>query len=122
MRLFGRLAVLPIVGLIGVLYASGADAQSFYTGSGNNMFRVFGCPALATLSLNGTGPTQQGDCTLYHNGNIVPAVPIETWILAQNEKLQRQVDELTARLQALEAATKRPPEPGTRSTPAVPTR
>jgi hypothetical protein len=79
------------------------------------MFRVFGCPANATLNLNGTGPAQQGDCTLYQTGDIVPAVPIETWVAArlsgampglqtQNAKLQKEVEELTARMQALETA------------------
>jgi hypothetical protein len=47
------------------------------------MFRVFGCPANATLNLNGTGPAQQGDCTLFQTGDIVPAVPIETWVAAR---------------------------------------
>jgi hypothetical protein len=45
------------------------------------------------------------------------ALPIETWVAAsvsgtaktQNEKMQRQVDELTARVQALEAALSRLP-------------
>ena len=120
----GRLAAFLIVGLLGILHASVSDAQPFYTGSGNNMFRVFGCAPNATLNLNGTGPAQQGDCTIYQTGSIVPAVPIETWVSglvsgaatdlrAQNEKLQRQVDELTARVQALEAATNQPsPNPG----------
>ena len=120
----GRLAAFLIVGLLGILHASGSDAQPFYTGSGSNMFRVFGCAPNATLNLNGTGPAQQGDCTIYQTGSIVPAVPIETWVSglvsgaatdlrAQNEKLQRQVDELTARVQALEAATNQPsPNPG----------
>ncbi|MGH7304152.1 MAG: hypothetical protein ACRELZ_12730 [Candidatus Rokuibacteriota bacterium] len=111
MRRDSRLFVLLLVGTAGVLYASRGEAQSFYVGGG----RVFGCPANATLSLNGTGPTQQGDCTLYQTGSIVPAVPIETWVAAQvsggmaglqtqNEKLQKQIDDLTARIQALEAA------------------
>jgi hypothetical protein len=119
MRQFGRLAALLIGGmLLMLLPPSRSDAQSFYTGSGSNMFRVFGCAPLATLTLNGTGPTQQGECTSYQTGEISPAVPIETWVRAQvsgatgagaqNEKLQRQVDELTARVQALEAALHRP--------------
>jgi hypothetical protein len=120
MRHSGRLAALLVVTLLGILYASRSDAQPFYTGSGTNMFRVFGCAPNATLNLNGTGPAQQGDCTIYQTGNIVPAVPIEAWVSAQvsgaatdlraqNEKLQRQVDELTARVQALEDATNQTP-------------
>jgi hypothetical protein len=120
MRHSGRLAALLVVALLGILHASSSDAQSFYTGSGTTMFRVFGCAPNATLNLNGTGPAQHGDCTIYQTGNIVPAVPIETWVSAQvsgavddlraqNEKLQRQVDELTARVHALEAATNPPP-------------
>jgi hypothetical protein len=120
MRYQVRLAPLLIIGVIALLYPTRSDAQalSFYTGSGTNMFRVFGCPALATLSLNGTGPTQQGDCTTYHTGTIIPAVPLETWLAtqlspasglkAQNETLQKQIDELKARVQALEAALQRP--------------
>jgi outer membrane murein-binding lipoprotein Lpp len=119
MRHDGRLAALLLVGMVVVLYSSRSEAQSFYTGGGNNMFRVFGCPSYATLNLNGTGPTQQGDCTIFQTGAVVPAVPIETWVAAQvsgavsglqaqNEKLQKQVDELTARVQALEAAARQP--------------
>ena len=115
-----RLAPLMIVGVLALLSPSRSDAQalSFYTGSGTNMFRVFGCPPLATLNLNGTGPTQQGDCTSYHTGGITPAVPLEAWLAtqlgaagglkAQNETLQKQVDELRARVQALEAALQKP--------------
>jgi hypothetical protein len=120
MRHSGRLAALLVVALLGILHASSSDAQSFYTGSGTNMFRVFGCAPNATLNLNGTGPAQQGDCTIYQTGSIVPAEPIEAWVSAQvsdavndlraqNEKLRRQVDELTARVHALEAATNPPP-------------
>jgi hypothetical protein len=117
MRYQDRLAALLLAAVVGVLLSSSrGEAQSFYTGGGNNMFRVFGCPANATLNLNGTGPAQQGDCTLYQTGNIVAAVPIETWVAAelsgamtglqaQNAKLQKQVEELTARVQALETAT-----------------
>jgi outer membrane murein-binding lipoprotein Lpp len=120
MRYHVRLAPVLIVGMIALLHPSRGDAQalSFYTGSGNNMFRVFGCPPLATLSLNGTGPSQQGDCTTYQTGTIIPAVPIEAWVAAQmgaasglrahNDQLQKQVDELTARVQALEAALQKP--------------
>lgn len=118
MRRTGRLAALLIVGVVVVLHSSRCDAQSFYTGSGSNMFRVFGCPPNATLNLNGTGPSQQGERTIYQTGGVVPAVPIETWVSAQvtgranglqaqNEKLQRQVDDLTARVHALEAALNR---------------
>jgi hypothetical protein len=133
MRHSARLAALLVVALLGILHASSSDAQSFYTGSGTNMFRVFGCAPNATLNLNGTGPAQQGDCTIYQTGNIVPAVPIETWVSAQvsgavtdlraqNEKLQRQVDELTARVHALEAATNPPPGTAPRPTPGASTK
>ena len=111
MRLIGRLAVLLVAGMLGILLSSRSDAQPFYTGSGSNMFRVFGCAPSATLTLNGTVPAQQGECTLYQTGAVVPAVPIEAWVSAQvsgaatdlraqNEKLQRQLDELMARVQA----------------------
>jgi uncharacterized coiled-coil protein SlyX len=60
---------------------------------------------------------------------VVPAVSIETWVSAQlnrgvnglqarNEKIQKQVDDLTARVQALEAVVNQsprtiaPPKPG----------
>ena len=123
MRPNGRLTVLLIVGMVVVLHSWRCDAQSFYTGSGTNMFRVFGCPPNATLNLNGTGPSQQGECTLYQTGSIIPAVPIEAWVSAQvsggatglhaqNEKLQKQIDDLTARVQALEAAVNRIPRTG----------
>ena len=124
MPLIDRVAVLLVVGMLGILLSSRSDAQPFYTGSGNNMFRVFGCVPNATLTLNGTGPAQQGERTIYQTGAVVPAVPIEGWISAQvsgavndlraqNEKLQRQVDELTARVQALEAPRSNP-GPGTK--------
>jgi hypothetical protein len=111
----GRLAACLVVGVLIVLLSWGSEAQQFYTGSGSNMFRVFGCPGLDTLTINGTGPTQQGDCTSFQTGLVRgPAVPIEAWVAAQvssatsglraqNEKLQRQIDELTGRVQALEA-------------------
>jgi hypothetical protein len=60
MRINRGLAALLTVGVFVALHSSNGAAQSFYTGSGNNMFRVFGCPANATLNLNGTGPSQQG--------------------------------------------------------------
>lgn len=110
----GRLAACLVVGVLVVLLSWGSEAQQFYTGSGSNMFRVFGCPGLDTLTINGTGPTQQGDCTSFQTGLRGQAVPIEAWVAAQvsgatsglraqNEKLQRQIDELTGRVQALEA-------------------
>ncbi len=110
-----RLAACLVVGILIVLLSWGGEAQQFYTGSGNNMFRVFGCPGLDTLTINGTGPTQQGDCTNFQTGQLRgAAVPIEAWVAAQvngatsalraqNERLQRQVDELTSRVQDLEA-------------------
>ena len=73
------------------------------------MMRVFGGAPLATLTLNGMGATQQGGCTSAQTGAITPSLPIETWVTAQNDKLQRQVDELTARVQALEAALNQRP-------------
>lgn len=116
MRHLGGLAAFLIVGMLVMLDASSSDAQPFYTGSGNNMFRVFGCAPNATLNLNGTGPTQQGDCTSFETSTMTPAVPIETWVSAQvtglqaqNEKLQRQVEELTARVRALESSANQPP-------------
>ena len=102
------------------LFASPSAAQSFYTGGSNNMMRVFGCAPLATLTLNGTGATQQGECTSFQTGAITPAMPIETWVATQNDKLQRQVEELTARVQALEAAlNQRPRSTAPGSTPGA---
>jgi hypothetical protein len=120
MRINSRLAAVLTVGAFVVLHSSNGAAQSFYTGSGSNMFRVFGCPAHATLNLNGTGPSQQGDCTIYQTGSVIPAVPIEIWVSAQlnggvsglqaqNEKLQKEIDDLTARVQALEAVVNQSP-------------
>lgn len=110
MRHLGPVAALLTVGLVAILHASSSEAQQFYTGSGSNMFRVFGCDPNTTLNVSGTGWTQQGECTI-NPGNVVAAVPIEAWVSAQisglnaqNEKLQRQVDELLARVRALEAA------------------
>jgi len=124
MRHLGPVATLLTVGLLLVLHSSSSEAQQFYTGSGNNMFRVFGCAPNTTLNVSGTGSSQQGDCTIYP-GNVVAAVPIEAWVSAQvsalhaqNEKLQRQVDELLARVGALEAAASSGPRSsGPRSQP-----
>jgi hypothetical protein len=133
MRHDERLAVLLIVAMAVILQAWRGGAQPFYTGSGN-MFRVFGCPPNATLTVHGAGPFQQGECTLYETGNVVPAVPIETWISgqvtgaitalqAQNGKLEAQVAELRARVQALEGGAKQPPaSPAPRSTPGPATK
>jgi len=118
MRTVARLGALLIAGAFVSLLSSPSEAQSFYIGGGNNMMRVFGCAPLATLTLNGTGATQQGDCTNFQTGAITPALPIETWVTAQNDKLQRQVDELTTRVQALEAAlNQRPRSTAPGSTP-----
>jgi len=112
MRIVARLGAWLVALALMSLFPSPSAAQSFYTGGGTNMMRVFGCAPLATLTLNGTGATQQGDCTNFQTGAITPALPIETWITAQNDKLQRQVDELTARVQALEAALNERPRSG----------
>jgi len=115
MRDLGRLAALVVVWLLLALFSSSSEAQQFY--AGNNMLRVFGCLPLDTLTIDGSG--QHGECTSYQTGLLIgPAVPIETWVTAQvggaaanlqtqNEKLQKQVDQLTARVQALEAALNR---------------
>ena len=120
MRDLGRLAALVVVWLLLALFSSSSEAQQFY--AGNNMLRVFGCLPLDTLTIDGSG--QHGECTSYQTGLLIgPAVPIEMWVTAQvsgaaanlqtqNEKLQKQVDQLTARVQALEAALNRStPEP-----------
>ncbi len=85
------------------------EAQSFYAVSGG---RVVGCGPNDTLTIN-------AECTSYRAGLVIgPAVPIETWVAAQvqgalndaqtqNQRLQRQLDELTSRVQALEACLKR---------------
>ena len=109
MRHIGRMAAFLIVAGLVVPCSSSGEEQQFYAGGS----RVFGCPPLETLILHGTVPRQQGECT---NGPVTrPAVPIEAWVATQvsgaaqtqNERLQRQVDELTARVQALEAALSR---------------
>ena len=110
MRTVARVCALLIAAALVSLLPSTGAAQSFYTGSGTNMMRVLGCAPLATLTLNGMGATQQGDCTSMQTGAITPALPIETWVTTQNDKLQRQVDELTARVQALEAALNQRPK------------
>ena len=118
MRTVAGFGAWLIAAVLMSLFPSSSEAQSFYTGGGNNMMRVFGCPPLATLTLNGTGTTQQGDCTSSQTGAVTPALPIEMWVTAQNDKLQRQVDELTARVQALEAAlNQRPRSTAPGSTP-----
>ena len=92
-----------------VLSSSSGEAQPFYALSGG---RILGCGPNDTL-------TPSAECTSYQTGLIVgPAVPIETWVAAQvrgalsdaqtqNQKLQRQLDDLTARVQVLEAALSR---------------
>jgi hypothetical protein len=115
MRHLGAVAAaLLTVGLL-FLHASSSEAQQFYAGSGTTMFRVFGCAPNTTLNVNGVAWAQIGECTITP-GNVVAAVPIEAWVSAQitglqlqNSTLQRQVDELMARVQALEgAASSRP--------------
>jgi hypothetical protein len=133
MRYQFRLAALLIAGGAALLLPSRSDAQalSFYTGGGTNMFRVFGCPPLTILSLNGMGPAQQGECT-GSLASVTPAVPIEAWVAAQinaagglkaqNETLQKQIDELRARVQALEAALQKPRSEAPASPPSAATR
>jgi non-ribosomal peptide synthetase component E (peptide arylation enzyme) len=112
MRHIGRMAAFLIVAVLVVPGSSSGQAPQFYARGA----RVFGCPGLQTLTTNGDGATQQGECTNQPNGSTLgAAVPIEAWVAAQvsgaakvqNEKLQRQIDELTARVQALEAALRR---------------
>jgi hypothetical protein len=120
MRDTWRWSAFAIGWLLFAFLSSNGEAQQFYTAAGNGyMLRVFGCPPMDTLTINGVGPTQQGECTSYQAAHIMnPAVPIETWVAAQvsgavnglqaqNQKLQREVDQLTARVQALEATLNR---------------
>ena len=72
MRRLGPVAALLTVGLLMVLHSSSSEAQQFYTGSGNNMFRVFACAPNTTPNVSGTGSSQQGDRTI-HPGNVVAA-------------------------------------------------
>ena len=117
MRNLGAVAAeLLTVGLLGLLLASSGEAQQFYTGSGTSMARVFGCAPNTTLTVNGVAWAQTGECMITPS-NVVAAVPIEAWVSAQiiglqtqNATLQRQVDELMARVQALEGAAG--PRPG----------
>jgi hypothetical protein len=127
MRDMRRLATCVVVCLLLALFSSSSEAQQLQFYTGNGMARVFGCPPLDTLTLNGVGAGQQGDCTSYQTGLIIgPAVPIEAWVATQvsqavanlrteNKNLQKEVDQLTARVQALEAALNRPrPGAGTK--------
>ena len=122
MRSLGCRSASLIGCLLLAFFSSNSEAQQFYTAAGNGyMLRVFGCPPMDTLTINGLGPTQQAECTSYQAAHIKsPAVPIEAWVTtqvngavngwkAQNEKLQQQIDDLTARVQALEAALNRKP-------------
>ena len=113
MRHMGRWAAFLLL----VLSASGGEAEQFYAFLGS---RVLGCGTNDTLTAN-------AECTSSQTGLVVgPAVPIGTWVAAQvrgalndaqtqNQKLQRQLDDLTARVQALEAGLKRStPGPATK--------
>ena len=112
MRRTGRWVAFVLL----VLAASAGEAQQFYATPGGR--RVLGCSPNDTLTVN-------AECTSYQTGLVIgPAVPIETWVAAQvsgalsdaqtqNQKLQRQIDDLTARVQALETAL-------SRLTPAAP--
>ena len=105
MRHMGRWAAFVLF----VLSSSSGEAQPFYALSGG---RILGCGPNDTLTPN-------AECTSYQTGLVVgPAVPIETWVAAQvrgalsdaqtqNQRLQRQLDELTTRVQVLEAALRR---------------
>src|SRR5215813_2348108 len=84
MRDMRRLGASVIVWLLFAPLTSSSEAQQlqFYTGHG--MSRVFGCLPLDTLTINGVGTGQQGECTSYQTGLIIgAAVPIETWVAAQ---------------------------------------
>jgi len=106
MRHMGRWAAFFVL----VLAASSGEAQPFYAFQGG---RILGCAPNDNLTTN-------AECTSGQTGLVVgPAVPIETWVVAQvrgalsdaqtqNQTLKRQLDELTARVQGLEAALKRP--------------
>jgi hypothetical protein len=120
MQNLGRRSASVVAWLLLALFSSNSEAQQFYTAAANGyMLRVFGCAPMATLTVNGAGPTQQGECNQAAH-LINPALPIETWVTQQvdgavngwkahNEKLQREIDQLTARVQALEAALNRKP-------------
>lgn len=106
MATHGRLAALVLAGIMVALPASTSEAEIFYAGG----LPVYGCPENATY--------QDGNCTLFQTQAIVPATPIDAWVAAQvshavanlrthNENLQKQVDELAARVRALEAALNR---------------
>jgi hypothetical protein len=110
MRHLRPVAALLTVGLVAVLHAPSSGAQQFYTGSASSMFGRIRLRSEHDAERQRDRVSQQGECTIYP-GSVVAAVPIEAWVSAQisglhaqSEKLQRQVDELQARVRALEAA------------------
>jgi len=71
---------------------------------------------LEDLHRSGTGPSQQGDCTIYQTGSVVPAVPIETWVSAQLNGgvngLQAQAYRRVKLSSTSRAGSSLPPKPG----------
>jgi hypothetical protein len=102
MAIHGRVAALALVGIVVALPAPTSQAESFYAGG----LPVIACPDNAFY--------ENGSCRRYDTGAIVPPTLFDAWVATnvlgavatlqtQNEKLQKQVDELTARVRALEA-------------------
>ena len=107
MATHSSLAALMLVGMVVALPTSTSEAESFYAG-----VPVVVCPDLAFWE------SEYSMCRHSQTGALVPATLMEAWIEArlgvaaanvqtQSEKLQKQVDQLTTRVQALEAALSR---------------
>ena len=102
MAIHGRVAALALVGIVVALPAPTSQAESFYAGG----LPVIACPDNAFY--------ENGSCRRYDTGAIVPPTLFDAWVATnvrgavatlqtQNEKLRKQVDELTARVPRGEA-------------------
>ena len=100
----GSLAAL-MVGMLVALPTSTTEGESFYAG---------GLPVVVYPDLT-FYDRETSMCRHAQTGALVPATVMEAWITAHSEKLQKQVDHLAGRVQALEAALSRSkPGPGTK--------
>ena len=116
MATYGSLAALMLVGMVVALPTSTSEAESFYAGG----LPVVVCPDLTFYE------NENSMCRHSQTGALVPTTLMEAWIAAhlrvaaanlqtQSEGLEKQVDQLTVRVQALEAALSRAkPGPATK--------
>src|SRR5262249_6375464 len=107
MAMRGSLAALMVL-MVVALPTSTTEGESFYAGG----LPVVVCPDLTFYD------RESSMCRHSQTGALVPATVMEAWITAQSrvaasnvqtqsEKLQKQVDHLAVRVQALEAALSR---------------